>query len=237
MRILVTGHDGFIGTHLMESLAKTEYEVITCIDILGEIPRSDVIIHLAAMASVPYSVEHPVETHLINVNGTINILEAAMRDKAKLVFTSSSQASSDALNPYGLQKHHCEELIRLYGKLYGVEYCIFRLYNVFGPGEHGVIGAFQKAAREGKPLEVWGGEQRRDFVHVDTVVEHLLDGIKRQGIFEVGSGKTWTIQEIADMISSNQIQMELKAGQPMETRCPTPVETISVKDYITNANH
>ena len=111
-------------------------------------------------------------------------------------------------------------------------YCILRLYNVFGPGEHGVIGAFQKAAAEGKPLEIWGGFQRRDFVHVDTVVEHLLKGVEDQGIFEIGSGKTYSVQEIADLISDNQVPMPMGEGQPMETRCPTPVETMTVEEYL-----
>lgn len=232
MKIAVTGYRGFIGKHLMEQLDNPNDEIIVVDDILGKIPKADAIIHLAAQPSVPYSVDHPYETHRTNVDGTINILDACRKYKAKLVFPSSSQASSDALNPYGLQKHHCEELIRLYGKLYNVHYCILRLYNVFGAGEHGVIGAFQKAAKAGKPLEIWGGSQRRDFVHVDTVVDNLINGIKEEGTFEIGSGKTWSVQEIADMISKDQILMPLQAGQPMETRCPTPIETIDVKEYI-----
>jgi len=229
MIIAVSGWNGFIGKHLMERLTG---DIILIEDILGEIPRADVYIHLAARPSVPFSVEFPFLTHQVNVVGTINILEACRKYKAKLVFPSSSQASPDALNPYGLQKHHCEELIRLYGKLYNIHYCILRLYNVFGPGEHGVIGAFQKAKAEGKALEVWGGFQRRDFVHVDTVVDKLLGGIEEEGTFEIGSGKVWTIQEIANMISKDQVLMPLAQGQPMETRCPTPVETIGVEEYI-----
>lgn len=232
MRVLVTGEQGFIGQHLIKRLATMDFDVITMGDILGKVPESDVIIHLAALPSVPYSIEHPLETYNVNVMGTINILNACRRDKAKIVFPSSSQASPESINPYALEKHHCEELIRLYNNLYHVHYCILRLYNVFGEGEHGVIGAFQKTAAQGKPLQVWGGYQRRDFVHVDTVVDKLIEGIQAEGLFEIGSGRIYSVQEIADMISPNQILMPLSAGQPMETRCPTPVETMSVEEYL-----
>ena len=229
MKICITGYKGFIGSHLVEKLGD---DFIPCDDILDEIPEADVYIHLAALPSVPYSVEHPKETFEVNVMGTLNVLEACRKYKAKIIFTSSSQGSPEALNPYGLHKHQCELMIKLYARLYHVPYCILRLYNVFGPGEHGVIGAFQKAAAEGKALQIWGGFQRRDFVYVDTVVEHLVKGIDEQGIFEIGSGKTYSVQEIADLISDNQIPMPMGEGQPMETRCPTPIETLSVEDYL-----
>lgn len=233
MRIAITGYKGFIGGHLMDALPENIFDVILVEDIMETIPEADIYVHLAADPSVPYSIEHPLETFKTNVLGTLNILEACRKYKAKIVFPSSSQASPEALNPYGLHKHHCEELIRLYSKLYHVPYCILRLYNVFGSNEHGVIGAFQKAAEAGRPLELWGGYQKRDFVHVDTVVKYLLDGIgNTQGIFEIGSGQTWSVKEIADMISDDQIPMPMLEGQPMETRCPTPVKTISVPEYI-----
>lgn len=233
MKIAISGYKGFIGQHLLKSLNKHNPDIIYIEDILKEIPVADVYVHLGADPSVPYSIKHPYSTFKTNVLGTLNILEACRINKAKIVFPSSSQASPEALNPYGLHKHHCEELIRLYSKLYHVEYCVLRLYNVFGDGEHGVIGAFQKAEREGKPLELWGGYQKRDFVHVDTVVKYLINGIyEDQGIFEIGSGVTWSVKEIADMISDNQVPMPMSEGQPMETRCPTPVDTIGVKEYI-----
>lgn len=236
MKIVITGAEGFIGSHLVNTLEFTmdvPAEIIIAGDIMEPLPAGDVYVHLAADPSVPYSIMHPLDTFKTNVLGTMNVLEACRANKAKLVFPSSSQASPEALNPYGLHKHQCEQLIRLYSKLYFTPYCILRLYNVFGEGEHGVIGAFQKAAREGKPLELWGGFQKRDFVHVDTVVKYLINGIfEDQGIFEIGSGTVWSVKEIADMISDDQIPMPMAEGQPMETRCPTPVETISVPEYI-----
>lgn len=240
-KILITGHEGFIGSHLIRTLNKgygVDAKIILAGDIMEPLPEADVYVHLAADPSVPYSIKHPLDTFKTNVLGTLNVLEACRKYKGKLVFPSSSQASPEALNPYGLHKHQCEQLIRLYSKLYFVPYCILRLYNVFGPGEHGVIGAFQKAASEGRPLELWGGFQKRDFVHVDTVVKYLINGIyEDQGIFEIGSGNVWSVKEIADMISDNQIPMPMAEGQPMETRCPTPVDTISVPEYIEAWKH
>ena len=228
MKICITGDKGFIGSHL----AKQVGDYIPCADILGEIPEADVYIHLAELPSVPYSVEHPRETFETNVTGTLNVLEACRKYKSKIVFTSSSQGSPEALNPYGLHKHQCELMIKLYARLYHVPYCILRLYNVFGPGEHGVIGAFQKIAASGKPLEIWGGYQKRDFVYIDTVIDKLVGGIDVEGIFEIGSGRTYSVKQIADMISDDQILMPLAEGQPLETQCPTPVETLSVEEYL-----
>lgn len=252
MNILITGYRGFIGSHLVATLRSEMIEnhgdgkeITNNLHLLaGDILETasppfvadsdiDVLVHLAAKPSVPYSIEQPWESFKTNVAGTLRMLEICRDTGARFVFASSSQASPDAMNPYGLQKYMCEQLIKQYGKLYQVPYCILRFYNVFGEGEHGVIGRFQRAAERGDPLEVWGGFQRRDFVHVDTVVKYLMKGINGgQGIFEIGSGTTWSIKEIADMISDNQIPMPMAEGQPMETRCPTPVETISVPEYI-----
>lgn len=234
MRVAVTGHAGFIGTHLMGRLHNERIaEILPQQDCLDDnLEKADTYIHLAARSSVPGSITDPYNSYETNVMGTLNVLEACRLYGGKMIFTSSSQASADSPNPYGIQKHHAEELIRLYGKLYGVRYCILRLYNVFGPGDRSVIGAYQRAAEADKPLEVWGGDQRKDFVHIGAVVGKLIEAVNLEGTIEIGSGTTLSIQEVADMISDNQTHMPMPEGQPMETRCPTPVPSMSVKEYI-----
>lgn len=236
MKILITGHRGFIGKHLLQEIQSREEIILidNVLDDIGKIPHIDAVVHLGGKSSIPYSIANPAETYKINVLGTINMLELCRRDDAKFIFPSSSHASPDAFSPYGLQKHQCEEAIRLYSELYYINYCILRLYNVFGPGERGVIGAFQRAAKEGKPLEIWGGSQRHDFVHIATVMQCIIDAIyETQGYIEVGSGRTISIQEIANMISPNQNIMQIKpGGLSVESRCTTPTDTMSVEEYV-----
>lgn len=234
--ILVTGSLGFIGKHLMKALPEAVgFDIKDGQDITrDEIPKSDIIIHLAAESSVPVSVKEPLSSYQTNVIGTLRVLEACRKNGSKLIFASSCQANSDASNPYALQKHHCEELIHLYNRLYGVKFIILRLYNVFGPGEHGVIGNFLDAKRKGLPLEIYGGQQRRDFVHVDTVVDYIKSSIEEDVIvtIDIGSGTSLSIQEIADMISDKQVYYPMRSGQPLRLQSFNKVDTITVEEYI-----
>ena len=199
-----------------------------------KLPKADVYVHLAAEPSVQKSVDDPLDTYYTNVIGTLKVLEACRKNYGKIIFASSAQAAPDAPNPYALQKYHCEGLIELYARLYGVRYTILRLYNVFGEGEHGVIGSFLLSDEDDGPLLVYGGQQRRDFIHVDavvrTIISHLSD--KQSGLFHVGSGTNVSVQEIADMISSNQIHSELPKGEPLETLAPYGTPTITVAEYL-----
>lgn len=232
-KVYITGFKGFIGGHLAGTIAAREnWHVAGIVDLDDIPPDANVIVHLAAKASVPQSIDNPYETFMTNVVGTLKVLEACRRSGAKLVFASSSQAQANALSPYGLQKYECEELIRMYARLYGIKYCILRLYSVFGEGDHSVISAFMRAAEQGKPLEVWGGDQLRDFVHIDAVVDKFIYGIRAEGTYDVGSGVRWKVSQIADMISENQIRRELKPYERMEARCLNPVNSIPVEEYI-----
>jgi len=235
--ICVTGSMGFVGSALRRRLNGQEFIGVDLkggVDITRNIlPRAEVYIHLAADPLVPMSIKQPRETWRNNVDGTLAVLEACRTYGSKIVFASSSQAELDALNPYALQKYQCEQIIKMYKELYGVEYCIFKIYNIFGDGDHGVIGKFIKALHWNAPLTINGGQQRRDFIHVETVIEKLLQGIHMSGTHELGSGQSISIQEIADMLTPNQIHEELPVGEPLELVCPTPTETISVKEYLT----
>jgi nucleoside-diphosphate-sugar epimerase len=234
--IVVTGSAGFVGRHLMKKLPgavgldlKNGFNVV-----VNRLPQADVIIHLAAKPMVPYSVQHPYETYVNNVMGTLKVLEACRTYKAKIVFASSAQAGPNARNPYALQKYHCEQLIKQYGRLYGVEYSIHRIYNIFGPGEHGVIGAFLEAKKNEERLQIVGGQQRRDFIHVDTVVEKLIESMDYTSSYceDLGSGTSWSVQDIADMISPFQTKSSIGTDQPMSLLSPKKTPTKSVSEYI-----
>lgn len=231
--VAITGSAGFIGKNISKLLPKAWLvDKKNGFNILDEeLPEADVYIHLAADPMVQYSIEHPFESYETNVMGTLRVLETCRKYGSKIVFASTAQVLNP-INPYALQKAHCENLIYEYNKLYGVDYAILRLYNVFGPGEHGVIGAFQEAMIKGEPLAIHGGQQRRDFIHIDAVVSGLLQAIDDIGTYEIGSGTSLSVQEVADMVSPNQLHYDMKDWQPLNMQSESKTESMTVKEYL-----
>ncbi len=162
-----------------------------------------VVLHQAAIPSVPRSVEDPAASHRANVEGTLQILLAA-RDAgvARVVFAGSSSVYGNAaalpkredmrphpLSPYALQKLVGEEYCRLFTELYGLETVVTRYFNVFGPRQNpgspysGVISLFIDAMLAGRSPRIYGdGEQTRDFTYVDDVVNGVLLAAERPGV-------------------------------------------------------
>ena len=159
------------------------------------------IVHLAAMPSVPRSVAEPLRSHEVNATGTINVLDAARRaGRPQVIIASSSSVyganpqlpkSEDMrptpLSPYAASKLAAESYALAYADCYGLEVLVFRFFNVFGPLQPpthdyaAVVPAFVSAALEGEPLHVHGdGLQTRDFTFVDTVVNTLVDAVRRR---------------------------------------------------------
>lgn len=158
----------------------------------------DVVLHQAAIASVPLSVSEPRTSHDANINGTFNVLLAA-RDAGvrRVVFAASSAAYGDApglpkvedmpadpLSPYALHKQVGEVYGQIFHRLYGLETVSTRYFNVFGPRQHpsspysGVLSIFIRAALAGEPPTIYGdGEQTRDFVYIDNVVDAVLRAV------------------------------------------------------------
>jgi len=254
MRALVTGGAGFIGSHLVERLLRDGHEVRVVDDFSTgkrsnlepfagkalEIVEADirngwelrtlaagceVIFHEAAIVSVPYSVEHPQETHDVNLQGTLNVLEAARHAKARrLVFASSAAVYGDApglpkhegmlptpISPYGLEKLTGEHYLSIFARLYGVETVSLRYFNVFGPRQDpssaysGVISIFADRARRGEPVTIFGdGSAYRDFVFVADVVEANLLAAHAAGVsgrsFNVARGEKTTLTALTEMI-------------------------------------
>ncbi|KAB2907005.1 MAG: NAD-dependent epimerase/dehydratase family protein [Ignavibacteriales bacterium] len=156
----------------------------------------DVVVHLAALASVPASFRNPEETYEVNFMGTQNVLEAALQNNVKIVtFASSSAVYGDTdrlpigeetpanpLSPYGLSKLLSEKLCRFHNTVYGLPVVVFRFFNVYGERQNpfseysAVIPKFINIIQNGGTPTIFGdGEQTRDFIYIsDLVHAHLL---------------------------------------------------------------
>lgn len=244
--VLVTGGAGFIGSHLADALVPAND--VTILDDLSTGRRAnvpdgadlvdgsvedtaaveramddaDVVFHEAAVVSVQRSVEDPTGTHGVTVDGTLNVLEAALERDARVVLASSAAiygppetvpipetAPKRPTSPYGLDKLAVDRYATLYHDLYGLEAVALRYFNVYGPrqvaGDYsGVITVFVDQARRDAPITVHGdGEQTRDFVHVSDVVRANLLAATADVAGEainVGTGEATTIERLATVV-------------------------------------
>lgn len=253
--ILVTGGAGFIGSNLVGELLKQGYNV-RILDMvppksmekaefikgdirdLEAVKRSvkgmDYVLHLAAQVSVAKSVEYPLETNDINVNGTLNVLSASKDAGVKRVVFSSScsvygnsgksplseTSKTSQESPYALTKFMGEEYCRIFSKLYGLETASLRYFNVYGPGQSpdspyaSAIPRFVSDILAGRVPKVFGdGEQTRDFIFVKDVVKANILAMKAGGVsgqvFNIGSGKSTTINRLIDSIG-NMLGIQIK---------------------------
>jgi len=182
----------------------------------------DIVFHHAAIVSVEQSVEDPELTHDVTTRATIQLLEFARRESARVILASSAAVygqpesvpitetdQTEPTSPYGLAKLHADQYVRLYAELYNVEAIPLRYFNVYGPrqtaGDYsGVISIFLEQAQAGGPITVHGdGTQTRDFVHVSDVVQaNLLAATEGTPgtAYNIGTGETISILELAETI-------------------------------------
>lgn len=195
----------------------------------------DRIFHLAADISIPYSIENPVGTYANNVHGLLNVLEIARtQDIRKVIFSSTAAIygltdkvcvetdTPDPLNPYSVSKLAGEHLMKMYNDLYGIQTASLRYFNVYGPrqsntGQYApVVGIFQKQKAQNSALTIVGdGKQTRDFVHVSDVAAAniLVSESDATGVYNVGTGVEYSVNQIADMISDVQRNIPPRVGE------------------------
>ncbi len=208
--------------------------------------KVDYVFHLAAQSRLQPAIQNPIDTVYRNCVGTATMLQCAREAGVKRFIYSSTSSGygnnpwpntedqpDDCLNPYSATKVAGEKLCKMYYNLYGLETVSLRYFNVFGHrsptrGQYApVIGIFKRQRDAGEPLTIVGdGSQKRDFVHVEDVARaNYLASImplQRWGhdytgdLFNVGSGKNYSIKQIADVISDNQIFIPKRDGE-MET--------------------
>lgn len=225
----------------------------------------DVVFHLAAEARIQPSIENPRQAVYSNVVGTFNILEASRHQGVKrVVYSSTSSAyglknnpplkeemKKDCLNPYSVTKTCGEEMALMYSSLYDLETVVFRYFNVYGnrqpiKGQYApVVGIFLRQMRQNKPLTIVGdGTQRRDFTHVDDIVEGLIltsqsDNFELD-IVELGRGNNHSINELAAMFDKETEYIEARPGEARETLCDISVAKrdigyepkVNIEDYV-----
>lgn len=271
---LVTGGAGFIGTNLVIQLLKDGHRVRVLDNYVagkkdermqegaeyveGDIRDSetvkkvmdgiDGVFHMAALPRVVFSVEHPRETHDVNVNGTLNVLiEARDAGVKRVVFSSSSSAFGDQeifplteegmikkpLAPYALHKYIGEQYCRLFAELYTLETVSLIYYNVYGPyadpdGAYAlVIGKFLKQRKNDEPMTVRGdGEMSRDYTHVDDVVRANVlamtkDGAGKGETINVGYGDPCSVNKLAEIIGGPTVRVDPLPGEMKYTKADT----------------
>ena len=172
----------------------------------------DVIFHLAALPRIKPSFDNPKEVIDVNVKGTQNVLEYARKNNTPVIYAGSSSFWGGVYkNPYTFSKWQGEELCKMYEQIYGLSVTICRFYNVYGDympmsgGYRTVLPIFLEQYKNDEPLTITGdGEQRRDFTHVDDIVDAMMKVVqlnKWGNVYELGRGKNYSIKELVLMIS------------------------------------
>lgn len=226
MRILVTGHLGYLGRHLVPLLKEARHEVIgldlcagvdlrLAADVASQAARwgrrPDAVMHLAALCDVRRSVKEPLHCWLSNVAGTANLLDALRwcGFTGRFVFASSCAAQATWASPYGATKAACEVMLAHASKAHGLSAVCLRLFNLAGGHDPTtpcrIVPAACRAARDGTTLELAQGV-RRDFVHVEDAARAFVLSLDVQvpvgscRTLDVGSGRMTGLGEVCDAV-------------------------------------
>ncbi|KYH31216.1 UDP-glucose 4-epimerase [Clostridium tepidiprofundi DSM 19306] len=245
MKVLVIGGAGFIGSNVVDRLIDEKYDVtvidnlstgkienvnskasfylcdirdVERLNVVFEVEKPEIVIHHAAQIDVQKSLRNPAEDAVINIVGTINVLECCKNWEAKKIVYASSAAvygdpeylpvdeehKVDPISFYGISKHTPEHYIKVYSQLYGMKYTILRYANVYGirqepKGEGGVVSIFlDKFLKKEQPTIFGNGEQTRDFIYVEDIVKANLNALKNgdNEIINVSTNQAVTVNEL-----------------------------------------
>jgi UDP-glucose 4-epimerase len=198
---------------------------------------------MAALARIQPSIEKPHPTIVNNFLSTLNVLEYARNNNIRVVYAGSSSIHHGIYeSPYAWSKFSGEDLCKLYSNVYKVETSICRFYNVYGDyqikeGTYAtVLGIFQNQYENEEPLTIVGdGEQRRDFTHVDDIVDGIIRSSEQEfygEIFELGRGVNHSINEVASMFDIDGVSEGFGTEYPKEYIEQRPGEyDITLADY------
>ena len=271
-KAVVTGGAGFIGSHIADALVERGFDVHVVDNYAGgkredrvnaKVTYHDVdirdydklapvilgarfVFHEAALPRVQFSIEQPLLTYSVNVDGTVSVLRAAVEGGVKrVVYAASSSAYGDQValplsetlpaqpkSPYGLQKYIGELSSKLWSDVYGLSTVSLRYFNVYGPkfdpeGAYAlVIGKFLKQKKEGTPLTITGdGTQTRDFTHVSDIIRANLlaaesPNVGKGEVLNIGAGRNMSVNDLAAMIGGPSVHVEARL-EPHDTLADT----------------
>ena len=215
--------------------------------------KPDIIFHMAAIARIQPSFKDPLNYFETNATGTLKIAQYCAKNNVPLIYAgSSSHHSGKFKNPYTFSKDIGEEITQLFNQHFGLKSSIARFYNVYGPhqltkgGYATLIGRWLNNIENGHECEIYGdGSKRRDFTHVDDIVDGLIKIMLNQSfghVFEFGRGKNYSVNEVADMFNIKPKYTDDKPGEAQETLADYSLAKQklnwepkkNLKDYIDN---
>lgn len=223
-RILITGSKGFVGRHLVRKLKEEGQDIyessarIEDEDQVKSLPKAEVFIHLAALVGVPISWEKPKDVVEVNINGTLNILDYCRRNNASIIYAGSYFYGNPLYlptdenhpiileSPYAVSKYSGEQLCFSYAKKYGFNAISLRIFNPYGPGQNEVMVVPHMISEmlENKQITIADGRPKRDFLFIEDLIESYTSALSKidclSGIYNVGYGQNWSIEEIAKML-------------------------------------
>jgi len=239
-KLLKEGHE----VHSLDNydIGLRENEIEGCNYVSGDIEqieywrgdKFDMVYHLAALSRIQPSFENPIETFRVNVRGTEAVCEWARHNNVKVIYAGSSSQWHDPFqSPYAMYKKLGEDICKMYKRVYGIDIEIARFYNVYGPHEitegmwAAVIGRWRGQIEKNHPITIVGdGEQRRDFTHIDDIVDGLIkigfSGETHEDAWELGTGFNYSINEVADIFiekfGCEKLYIDNQKGNYKETR-------------------